>query len=215
MIEVVLADDHALITTGISNLLEDESDISISHVCRNGKEVLEHLQRVFPSVPNVLLLDIDMPVMNGIECAKEVLARFPKVNVAMLTMHAEKSLITELMEMGVNGYLLKTIEKKELVQAIHDIAEGKDYFTSDVTRALLKPQSKPAPLQASPVFRDLSEREKEIISLVAAGMSNKEIGEKLFISHRTVDTHRTNIMKKLEVNNVAGVIRFAFQNGLA
>ena len=215
MIEVLLADDHALITDGISNLLAEEDGISVVGICRNGKEVLSYLEKQSLTLPDVLLLDIDMPIMNGIECAKEVLSRFPSVHIGMLTMHAEKSLITEFMEMGVNGYLLKTIDKGELLKAVKDIAESKDYFTSDVTRALLKPETKSVPLNANPILKELSEREKEIISLIVEGFSNKEIGEKLFISHRTVDTHRTNIMKKLEVNNVAGVVRFAFQNGLA
>ncbi|MFK7756621.1 MAG: response regulator [Flavobacteriales bacterium] len=215
MIEVLLADDHALITDGISNLILDEENITIVGICRNGKDVLSYLESASPSFPNVLLLDIDMPVMNGIECAKEVLIRFPQINIGMLTMHSEKSLITEFMEMGVKGYLLKTIDKSELIKAVEKIAQGKDYFTSDVTRALLKPEKNEAPLSFNPILNELSEREKEIISLIVEGFSNKEIGEKLFISHRTVDTHRTNIMKKIDVKNVAGVVRFAFQNGLA
>ncbi len=214
MIQVLLADDHALITDGISNLLLENETISIIGICRNGKEVIDYLVKRSFNLPDVLLLDIDMPVMNGIECAKEVLTRFPEVHIGMLTMHAERSLITEFMEMGVKGYLLKTIDKDELIKAVSDIASGKDYFTSDVTRALLKPVKKKIPLEVNPLLKELSSREREIIVLIVDGFSNKEIGEQLFISHRTVDTHRTNIMKKLKVKNVAGVVRFAFQNGL-
>jgi DNA-binding NarL/FixJ family response regulator len=110
---------------------------------------------------------------------------------------------------------LKTIDKNELIHAVKAIAEGKEYFTSDVTKALVHPEHKAPALNASPLLQTLSAREKEIVGLLTAGLSNKEIGEKLSISHRTADTHRTNIMKKLNVNNVAGVIRFAFENGLA
>ncbi len=215
MIEVILADDHPLITQGISDLLANESGIAVSQVFRNGREVITYLEENRSSLPNVLLLDIDMPVMNGIACSKEVLSRFPSVHIGMLTMHSEKALISELMETGIKGYLLKTIDRNELLHAVKVIAEGKEYFTSDVTKALILPDRKPHPLNASPLLQTLSEREKEIVRLLATGLSNKEIGKKLSISHRTADTHRTNIMKKLGVKNVAGVIRFAFENGLA
>lgn len=213
MINILLANDHRIITEGISNLLADVPEINVVMACENGEEVLDRLQHL---QIDIVLLDIDMPKMNGIECAEKVLEQYPKVKVAMLTMHKEKALIQKLLEMGVKGYFLKTIVKSELEHALKTIATGGEYFPSDVTKALLQKQTvETTQTETSPLLQELSERECEIVTLIAAGFSTKEIGEKLFISHRTVDTHRTNIMRKLEVNNVAGLIRFAFKNGLA
>ena len=209
MINIILADDHQLIIDGISNLLENETGINIVATCNNGVQVLDEL-------PNhnvdVLLLDLDMPEMNGLQCAEEVQQRFSNVKIAILTMHHEKALIQKFIELGVKGYFLKTIQKDELIHAIKTIAKGGEYFPSDVTKALLQKQTITPSVTQSPLIASLTEREIEIIRLVSQGLSNKEIAEKLFISPRTADTHRTNIMKKLDLHNVAELVRFAFQN---
>jgi two-component system response regulator NreC len=211
MIKVVLADDHQLILDGISYFLDSEPDIEVIACCINGKEVLEilPLQKV-----DVLLLDLDMPKMNGLQCAEEVQKKFPEVKIAILTMHQEKALIQKFIELGVKGYFLKTIAKEELVHAVKSIAEGKDYFPADVTKALLKRQNIVPDIHQSALLSELTEREIEIIRLVSQGLSNKEIAKKIFISPRTADTHRTNIMRKLDLHNVAEIVRFAFQNKL-
>ncbi len=211
MINILLADDHQLIIDGITNLLEDEKDINVVGHCNNGVEVLENLPKL---TVDVLLLDLDMPQMNGLQCAERVQNKFPNVKIAILTMHQEKALIQKFIELGVQGYFLKTIPKSELIHAIKTIASGGDYFPSDVTKALLqKPVITPDILQ-SPLLAELTEREIEIIKLISQGLSTKEIGDELFISPRTADTHRTNIMRKLDLHNVAEIVRFAFQNKL-
>ncbi len=211
MIKIVLADDHKIITDGISNLLKTESDMHVEAVFQNGLELMEFLPN---NTIDLILLDIDMPEMNGIECAEKILKRNPDQKIAMLTMHEEKALITKFIEMGVKGYFIKTIEQSELMLAIRTINKGGEYFPASVTKALLSKQVKTTDVTIDPIVNDLSTREMEIIKLVAQGMSNKEIGEQLFISHRTVDTHRTNLMKKLDIHNIAGLIRFAFKNKL-
>ena len=212
MIRILLADDHTIITDGITDLFSNEEDLHIVKVCHNGQEVLDSILEV---APDIVLLDIDMPVMNGFECAEAILQSHPDIKIAMLTMHEEKALIKRFIEMGVKGYFLKTIGKVELTRAIRRIAQGEEYFPSSVTKALLSEKPATSNIEYSPLIQTLSEREKEIIQWVAKGMSNKEIAKQLFISPRTVDTHRSNIMRKLDVHNVAGIIRFAFQNGLA
>ncbi len=135
----------------------------------------------------------------------------------MLSMYQEASIIKSLIEIGVKGYMLKTIPSDELLLAIKNIYDGKDYFNADVTKALVsddKPNSFHQYPKKSPLLQELTNREKEIIKYISQGLTNVQVGEKLFISPRTVDTHRTNIMKKLEIHNVASLIRFAFQNGL-
>jgi len=211
MIKILLVDDHKIITDGISNLLENESGIQVIAVAHNGEEALHKITEI---EINLVLLDIDMPVMNGIECAEKISEKYPNLNIAMLTMHEEKALIQQFIEMGVKGYFLKTIQKDELIHAIKIIANGGDYFPSDVTKALLKKEKINPNVTQSPLLADLSERELEIIKLIAGGLSNKEIADQLFISPRTVDTHRTNLMKKLDIHNIAGLVRFAFQNKL-
>jgi len=211
MINILLADDHQIIIDGISNILEDENDINVIAHCKNGLEVLNKLPQL---KIDILLLDLDMPLMNGFECAEKVQIRFPEVKIVILTMHQEKALIQKFIEFGVKGYFLKTIAKDELVSAIKTIAAGGEYFTSDVTKALLKKQTIIPDITQSQLVASLTEREIEIIRLISQGFSNKEMAVKLFISPRTVDTHRTNIMRKLDLHNVAEMVRFAFQNKL-
>jgi two-component system response regulator NreC len=211
MINILLADDHQIIIDGISNLLEDESDINVVSYCNNGLEVLDKLPQLRI---DVLLLDLDMPLMNGFQCAEQVQKRFPEVKIAILTMHQEKALIQKFIEFGVKGYFLKTIAKSELVHAIKTIADGGEYFPSDVTKALIQKQSLTPDITQSPLLASLTEREVEIIKLVSQGFTNKEMADKLFISPRTADTHRTNIMRKLDLHNVAEMVRFAFKNKL-
>ena len=211
MINLILADDHHLIIDGICKLLEKETDINIVACCSNGKEVLELLPKM---EADILLLDLDMPIMNGLQCAEIVREKYSDIKIAILTMHKEKALIHRFIEFGVNGYLLKTIKKDELLFAIRKIANGGDYFHSEVTMALTKKQSIIPDVTQSPLLKELTNRKIEIIRLVSKGYTNNEIGEKLFVSPRTIDTHRTNIMRKLDLHNVVEIVRFAFHNKL-
>jgi len=204
-INILLTDDHQLIIDGLKSLLKDQEDINVSAEANNGREAL----RILSFLPiNVVLMDIDMPVMNGIDTLKEIKKQYPDVKVIILSMHNESGMIKSLIDLGANGYLLKSCSQDEVVSAIRKVAAGQSGFSTDVTMALLKPSN---PEQKTEI---LTERETEILKLIAAGFSNKEVGDKLFISHRTVDTHRTNLMKKLSVNNIAGLISYAIKNGI-
>ena len=203
-INVLLTDDHQIIIDGLKSLLKNQDEINVAAEAKNGREALRFLDLI--SV-DVLLMDIDMPVMNGIDTLKEIRRQNSKVKVVILSMHNEAGMIKSLIDLGANGYLLKSCSQNELIDAIKKVVSGQSYFSSDVTLALLKPsanQSQPNEL--------ITDRETEILKLIAAGFSNKEIGNQLFISHRTVDTHRTNLMKKLDVNNIAGLISYAIRN---
>jgi len=204
-INVLLTDDHQLIIDGLKSLLKDQEDINVSAEANNGREAL----RILGFLPvDVVLMDIDMPVMNGIETLKEVKKQYPDVKVIIISMHNEAGMIKSLIDLGANGYLLKSCTQDEVVDAIRKVAAGQASFSTDVTMALLKPANQEQKTEI------LTERETEILKLIAAGFSNKEVGDKLFISHRTVDTHRTNLMKKLSVNNIAGLISYAIKNGI-
>ena len=208
----MIVDDHQIIIDGLKSLLEDEADFKLIAEANNGKEALEVLNLL---EVDIVLMDIDMPVMNGIEATKQILKDFQNVKVVILSMHKEGGLIKNLIAIGAHGFLLKNSDQTELIGAIRKVASGDRYFSPDVTMSLLNKTSMNASsFKGIELLSQLTERETEILKLIAEGYSNKEIGEKLFISHRTVDTHRTNLMKKLDVTNIAGLIKFAIQNGI-
>lgn len=207
-INLLLVDDHAIVTDGLKALLSDEKNYVIKGVAQNGRMAIDMLSVL---KVDIILMDIDMPEMNGIEAVKFIKKQMPEKKILMLTMHDERAMIKMMMEIGADGYLLKNSPKAELLKALECISNEGTYFSEEVTSVLLQAdQSK----SNGKILADLTEREIEIIKLVSEGFSNKQIGEKLFISHRTVDTHRTNLMNKIEVHNVAGIVKFAIANGL-
>lgn len=211
-ITVLIADDHPMIIQGVKNSLQNTTAIDIIETVTNGEEVLNFLSR---ATADVILLDIDMPILNGLDCAKKVLKKHPNQKIIMFSMHQDFYVIKKAMEIGVHGYLLKTVDSSELIFALEKVNDGENYFNSDVTKALLAKNNKTTPLKNSLLVEELTKREKEIIRLISDGLSNAEISEKLFISPKTVDSHRTNIMRKLDIHNAVGLVRFAFQNGLS
>jgi two-component system response regulator NreC len=207
-IQLAVADDHPLVLDGIKSLVEDAEGIDLVLTALNGQELLQKMNRL---QVNVVLLDIDMPVKNGIDTAREIKEKFSGTKVIILTMHDEPAMIRQLVTEGADGYLLKNCGRDELLLAIRNVFIGKRHFSGEVTIQLMKADSEPLIAEE---LKELTPREIEILRLIAAGKSNKEIGDQLFISHRTVDTHRTNIMKKLDVHNIAGLVRVAFRNKL-
>lgn len=207
MIKIAIADDHDLVREGLESLLKDTEDINPVILAKNGRELLDLMNE--RSV-HVVLLDIDMPELNGVETTRELKRIFPDVRILILTMHDEKHFIQQLIGEGAHGYLLKNSSRDELTTAIRLVYSGKNSFSGEVTMKLAASVDS----EVSTELSELTSREMEILTQIAKGKSNKEIGEELFISHRTVDTHRTNLMKKLDVNNIAGLIRIAYRNKL-
>lgn len=208
-IRVAIVDDHQLVIDGICALLAEVPDIVVVGEANSGAELLDRLEGYGP---DLVLLDVDMPGMSGRELAEEIRHRWPHLPMLTLTMHQERSVIQGMRQVGVKGYLLKNTSQEELVRAIRRVAQGKSYYGHEVAEALLEPPPAPDNGQVSPAV--LTSREREVLVLVAEGFSNTQIGDQLHISPRTVDTHRTNLMKKLGVHNLAGLIRYAFQQGL-
>jgi two-component system response regulator NreC len=214
-IKVVIADDHPLIADGIKTNIEKENNFKVVAVVSNGKEALDYINH---NAVDILLLDIDMPVLSGIDCASILIEQQSPVKIVMLSMHQDAYTIKKLVDLGVQSYLLKTLPSKELIYALQKVYDGENYFNADVTKAILdnKPsQSFASPALVSPLVDELTKREKQILVEICKGLNNTEIGEKLFISPKTVDVHRTNIMRKLDVHNVVSLVRFALRNGLA
>jgi two-component system nitrate/nitrite response regulator NarL len=206
-INVLIVDDHQIVIDGLKALLSDYDGVSMKGEARNGREALDMLDVL---KVDVILLDLDMPVMGGVDFMKELAKSKHDVKVIVLTMHDEKAMIRTLLELGAHGYLLKNSSRDELIQAIEGVIQGEQHLSEEVHTMLLTPDKD----LRSGKLAELTEREVEILKCVAEGLSNKEIGDKLFISPRTVDTHRTNVMQKLELHNVAGMVRFAIRNGL-
>lgn len=214
-VKILIADDHPLIAEGIKTTLESDPKLDVVSIVHNGKKALEYIDQ--HSV-DILLLDIDMPVMNGIECASRLLKERPDFKIVILSMHQDSYTIKKVIGIGVKSYLLKTIPSDELLFAIHKIHNGEPYFNADITKSLLDENlvtQKNLNYSVSPLVHDLTTREKQIIQCICDGLSNPEIGKKLFISPKTVDTHRTNIMRKLQVRNVVSLVRFAIRNNLS
>ena len=214
---IVLIDDHQIVIDGISSVLSDVENYEIVGTANNGRDAIQ-LVRI--AEPELVLMDIDMPIMNGITASKELKKDFPHVKIIILSLHNEKAIIQNLIQIGVDGYLLKNSNKDEVLNAISQVLNGQKYFSSDVTLSLsgLAPSNNIKLTNTDPgnakKLSSLTEREVEILKGIADGMSNREIGEQLFISQRTVDTHRQNIMKKLDVKKVVGLIKFAIKNGM-
>lgn len=211
-IEIGLADDHKLFRKGMIALLEDIEDLSVMLEASNGLELLDLLAQ--GPMPQVILLDISMPELDGIEALKRIKADFPSVKVIMLTMNQDDAMILHVMELGANGYLLKESDPDEVETAIRSVVEAGFYFNERVSRALLTKLVKGE--RFKPVFKDmvqLTDRELEVLQMVCQGLTNPEIGEKLFISARTVEGHRKNIMEKMGVRNTAAMIVYAVKKG--
>ncbi len=216
MKKILLVDDHKIIRDGIKALLYGNKEITIVGECEDGDEVVDFLEQ---APADVILMDINMKRMSGIEATRQILARFPGVKVVALTMHNEEGYISKILKAGAVGYILKNTGKAELITAIQSVCEGKNYFGPEVAEIMMskyvRNNSKPKTSNAFLVtIDDLTRREIEILGLIAEELTNVEIGEKLFISPRTVDTHRRNLLQKIGVKNTAGLVKFALHNGL-
>jgi len=163
---------------------------------------------------DVVLMDIDMPGLNGIDTTKVITKEYKNINVLALSMHIEEKYIKEMLDAGAAGYILKQASIEELNQAVENVAQGKKYFSNEVSTTMINALMHNGKGNEKDVINVLSAREKEVLSLIALGKTNKEVGEKLFISARTVESHRRKIMEKLELNNTAELIRYAIENNM-
>ncbi|WP_431241921.1 response regulator [Flavobacterium sp. P21] len=208
-INLLIADDHTMFLQGIVSLLEQESEINIVGKAVNGIEALEKIKT---ENPDLVILDISMPEMDGIELSKILKKDFPQVKILVVSTHSNVKIISRLIRIGVNGYLLKNAEKSELLKAIQTIASGENYFSEETEEKHLANHLK-IEKQVS-ILTELSSREKEILVLIAHEYNTAEIAEKTFISLNTVNTHRRNLLSKLNAKNTAGLVKYAVENGL-
>ncbi|ELV8625042.1 response regulator transcription factor [Vibrio cidicii] len=206
-IRIVIVDDHQVVLDGFMARLEIEPEIEVVGTASNGLEALDAVRR---HKPDVVLMDISMPIMNGIEATRLIKEEFPESKVLMLTMHDNREYIMKVMQEGAVGYMLKEISAEKMVQAIKTVNQGSTYFCESVTQTLFTQEIVPAAQRANP----LSRREEAVLKLVAQGHSSKKIATLLDISYRTVETHRHNIKHKLDLHSTAELAKYAFEQGL-
>ncbi|MDT0620352.1 response regulator transcription factor [Croceitalea vernalis] len=206
-IQIVLADDHALVRDGIRALLEEEKDLEVIAEVSNGNEAI---RMVNEKAPDILIIDIRMPEMGGIEAVEKLNIQKTKTKCIILSMHDSEEYILKSVKAGANGYLLKDTDKNEFIKAIHTVEEGGKYFSGDISNVLVNNLlNKSSNLNKTVLSKvpkinefDLTNKELKVLELILAGYTNKEISEKLNNSKRTIETHRFNLMRKMEVKNL-------------
>lgn len=212
-ISYVIADDHQIFRQGLKLVLGDDKGLNFLGEAENGIALLKLLETVSP---DVILLDLKMPEMDGFEATREIRKRFPEIKVLILTMHDEEHFILHMLEAGANGYLLKNANPEEIQQAIRAVHETNHYFNDLVSKAMLK--SIVQKNIAKPDFKSsiqLTEKEITVLRLICHELTSAEIGEKVFLSARTVEGIRAGMMEKIGVRNIAGLVMYAAKNGIA
>jgi two-component system response regulator NreC len=209
-VRILIADDHSMFRAGLRALLETEDSVEVVGEAGSGQEAVD---RALELRPDVVLMDLTMPEMNGLEATRRISALNIGVSVLVLTVHAEEEYLVPVVEAGGSGYLTKTSADKDLFEAIRTVARGEVYLPAQAAALLLK-QVRDSHGDNSPSLSELSPREREVLALTAEGFSSTEIGKKLFISPKTVDTYRSRIMVKLGLNHRSELVRFALKVGL-
>ena len=207
-IAVFVADDHAIVRDGLAALLRTHPDIEIVGSAATGSDAVTQVQRL---MPQVVILDISMPELDGIEAARQIHQALPDTAIVMLSMHSGTQHVVRALEAGARGYLLKESASAEIVDAVRAVDSGHHYLSREVADIVAQGIGKRKAVSA---LDSLSRREREVLSLVANGNSSARIGELLHLSPKTVDSYRSRLMQKLQVNQLAGLIKFAIQHGL-
>ncbi len=207
-IRLLLVDDHELFLEGIVSLLDGVEGLEIVGTAGNG---LEAIDKIATANPEIILADLNMPKMNGTELVYHVKSHHPDIKIIVLTMHDDRPTVTEIMMAEAEGYVLKNTDRKELVLAINRVADGSTYYCNTVMSILLDKYKESQKPEGGSI--QLTEREQEILQLIAQEKSSEEIADELFISRRTVETHRKNILKKTEVKGVVGLLKYGYKMG--
>ncbi len=211
--KILLVDDHRLIRDAILSYMEGDNEYEVVGEASQGQEAIRTLEEL---EVDIVLMDINMPIMGGVECTKEIKKRWPKIKVITLSMMSDNQHIKQMMAAGASGYVLKNCTEKELKKAIKMVYEGDTYYSAEVTEVVMVNLMKNNNTKTSNLVVDmpLTEREKEVLELIIKEHTNNEIADKLFISNRTVDAHKRNLLEKTGSKNVAGLVMYAINNQL-
>ena len=210
-IKIVLADDHQIMREGLYNLLEKQPNFEVLGQAEDGITAVKKAKEL---EPDVVIMDIGMPGLNGIEATRQIKTDMPQIKVIALSMHSESRFVSEMLKAGASAYILKDAAFEELVQATHACIAGKIYLSPVIAERVVKDYITHIPRENLSAFSILTQREREILQLIAEGKSTKEVASLLYISVKTVETHRQKIMEKLNLNSVAELTKYAIREGL-
>ncbi len=210
-LKILLADDHKIVRDGLRTLLEKHDDIMVAGEAEDGREALQLSRKL---QPDVVVMDIAMPDLNGIEATRQILSEYPGIKIVALSMHSDKRFVSEMLKAGASAYLLKDCAFEELITAIRTIMKGKIYLSPGIAGVVIENYIKRDSAGEASVFSLLSEREREVLQLMSEGKSTKEVAAHLHVSIKTIETHRTNIMTKLDIHSVAELTKYAIREGL-
>jgi two-component system, NarL family, response regulator NreC len=211
-LRILIADDHTIVRQGLRKILEDQPDWAVVAEAGNGREAV---RQALELTPDIALLDIGMPLLNGIEAASQITRRAPQVKVVILSMHPDEAYITRALRAGAKGYLLKDSADEDLIRALSMVRQGKSFFSPAVAKVMLDDYVRHlAERGVVDRYDSLSEREREIFQLIAEGRANKDIADILCVSPNTIETHRAHIMEKLDVHSAVELVLYAVKKGL-
>ena len=210
-IRVLIADDHTIMRAGLRSLLEKEDQIEVVAEAENGRRAV---QLAVEHEPDVVVMDVSMPDLNGIEATSQVLESLPEAKVIALSMHTDKRFVMGMLRAGAFGYLLKDCASRELANAIVSVASNKKYLSPDIAGVVIEDSLYGGRTEGETVSSMLSAREREVLQLIAEGWSTKQIAAHLYVSVKTIETHRRQIMKKLDLHNIADLTKYAIREGL-
>ena len=211
MINIVLADDHQVVRKGLKALLSAEVDLSVVGEAGDGLETVQLVERL---KPDILVLDLMMSGINGLEVTRQLNKKGVKTGIVILSMHNNEAYVLEALRSGAKAYILKDSPPDELTRAIREVSSGRRYLSSPLTERAIAAYTQKAEVKLIDPYEQLTTREREILQLAAQGCTNSEIASRLYISPRTVETHRTNLMRKLGLHNHTQLIQFAIQHGI-
>lgn len=210
-IKVFIVDDHLIFKKGLTAQLKEFHFVELIGVAENGQEFLEKIESHFP---DIVFMDIKMPVMDGIEATKIAVQKYPKIKIIALSMFGDEEYLQQMLDAGAKGFLLKNIEKDALEKAINAVMEGNNYFSDELLTIITSKFVNKLPSKSTIEVIKISDREKEVLQLICQGYTNVEIGNKLCISPRTVDGHRANLLDKIGAKNSIGLVTYAIKNKL-
>ena len=213
MIRILVADDHKMFVDGIESILKGEQDIKVTGRCYDGPSVVKYIEE---NETDLILLDVNLPGMTGIEVCKALRDAGHQVKIIAISMFNEESFVTEILNNGAEGYILKNTGREELLTAIRTVHGGKTYFSNDVTQTIMRGlmKQRKASKKSTGFIPKISRREKEVLKLIVQEHTTQEIANKLFISLKTVESHRSSLLGKLNARNSAGLVRIAMENNL-
>jgi two-component system, NarL family, response regulator NreC len=211
MINIILADDHNIIRKGIRAILGDESDFKVIGEAADGLEAINLVEKL---EPDVLVLDLMMGGINGLEVTRQLHKKCPKTGIVVLSMHSNEAYVIEALRSGARGYILKDNTTEELARAIREVAVGHRYLSSVLAERAFEAYTNTATVTSQDPYDQLTTREREVLQMAAQGHSNSDIAERLFISPRTIETHRANLMRKLGLHSHAELLKFAIMRGI-